>query len=271
MWKVVGASVAGTSHEAAGRRCEDACGWHVGDGVVCLAVADGAGSRPRSGQGAALAVERALILADGWGRAEALAPEACMRMIFADVRDQVAALAASEGNAIGDYAATLAVAVIAADLVCIGQVGDTIAIIGHMGQYEAAAPAPRYEYVNEANFVTDDDALHQTRFTTRSANEVDAAFLSTDGLRFKILADLVTGTPFIPFFEDLQAYASSGEANEDAVRRFLIRLDDQSGDDKTLIAAVCVPHIPESVYRRHPSNSAGLPPADISIQRGAPQ
>ena len=42
----------------------------------------------------------------------------------------------------------------------------------------------------------------------------------------------------VPFFEDLAAFARSPLASDDAVRAFLAGLDDQSGDDKTLVAAV---------------------------------
>jgi len=44
--------------------------------------------------------------------------------------------------------------------------------------------------------------------------------------------------PFAPFFEDLAAFARSPQASGDAVRAFLAGLDDQSGGDKTLLAAV---------------------------------
>lgn len=63
-------------------------------------------------------------------------------------------------------------------------------------------------------------------------------FLSTDGLRFKILADLSTAAPFAPFFEDLAVYTRSAGASAEEIQRFLTGLDDQSGDDKSLIAAV---------------------------------
>ncbi|MFE9334243.1 protein phosphatase 2C domain-containing protein [Streptomyces sp. NPDC006925] len=56
---VAGASVQGTGHLAAGRDCQDAFrAADLGDAVV-LAVADGAGSRERSGLGAHLAVDTA--------------------------------------------------------------------------------------------------------------------------------------------------------------------------------------------------------------------
>jgi hypothetical protein len=89
--------------------------------------------------------------------------------------------------------------------------------------------------VNETAFLTGPDALGELRIDVTPA---DTVFLTTDGLRFKILDDLATAAPFAPFFEDLAAFARSPQASDDAVRAFLAGLDDQSGDDKTLVAAV---------------------------------
>ena len=47
--------------------------------------------------------------------------------------------------------------------------------------------------------------MEQLRVTIMPIGEVDSVFLSTDGLRFKVLGNLVTSDPFPPFFEDLTA------------------------------------------------------------------
>lgn len=236
MWKVIGASVAGTSHQATGRQCEDACGWRAGAEVTCLAVADGAGSRPQSRCGAALAVESSLLAcAEGPRDGD---PAGWLRLIFTAAREQIIARALADGNSADDYATTLAVAILTGTAVAVGQIGDTIAVAGHEGSYQAVAPAPRAEYVNETAFLTGPDALGELRIDVTPAAQADTVFLATDGLRFKILDDLATAAPFAPFFEDLAAFAGSPEASDDAVRAFLAGLDDQSGDDKTLIAAV---------------------------------
>jgi Protein phosphatase 2C len=239
MWKVIGASVTGNSHEAAGIGCEDASRWEVGPEVTCLAVADGAGSRPLSGRGANLAVERALLMVRVVAaRDDPDDPQAWLQLIVNDVRDEIAALAKAEERDAGDFAATLGVAILTSTVACIGQIGDTIAVLGGPGGYRTIDPAPRSEYVNETSFVTDDRAIDQLRVTITPIAEVDSVFLSTDGLRFKVLGNLVTADPFPPFFEDLAAYAQSADASADEIRRFLADLDDQSGDDKTLVAAV---------------------------------
>ena len=236
MWKVIGASVAGTSHQATGRQCEDACGWRAAEGVTCLAVADGAGSRPQSRCGAALAVESSLLACAEDPRDED--PVAWLRLIFGAAREQITARAMTDGNDADDYATTLAVAILTSAAVAVGQIGDTIAVAGRAGSYQTVSPAPRAEYVNETAFLTRPDALGELRIDVTPAAQADTVFLATDGLRFKILDDLATGAPFAPFFEDLAAFTRSPQASDDAVRAFLAGLDDQSGDDKTVLAAV---------------------------------
>jgi hypothetical protein len=262
MWKVIGASVTGNSHEAAGIGCEDASSWEVGPEVTCLAVADGAGSRPLSGHGASLAVKRALLMARAVAnRAEPDDPQMWLQLIVKDVRHEIATLAKAEEREPGDFAATLGVVILTSAVACIGQIGDTIAVLGGPGGYRTIDPAPRSEYVNETSFVTDDTAMEQLRVTITPIGEVDSAFLSTDGLRFKVLGNLVTADPFPPFFEDLAAYAQSADASADEIRRFLADLDDQSGDDKTIVAAVRAEPEPESS-----PEAAGVP---VSSSDGA--
>jgi Protein phosphatase 2C len=111
-------------------------------------------------------------------------------------------------------------------------------VAGRAGSYQTLTPAPRAEYVNETAFLTGPDALSELRINVTPATQADTVFLATDGLRFKILDDLTTAAPFAPFFEDLAAFARTPQASDDAVRAFLAGLDDQSGDDKTLLAAV---------------------------------
>jgi hypothetical protein len=190
--------------------------------------------------GALHAVRQALLTA-GQCAAGPGDPASWLRLAFAAARDQITALASAQGRDAGDYAATLAVAVLTPDVTAIGQVGDTIVVTGNAGHYETAAPAPRGEYLNETTFITAPGAMDELRIIIKPAGEVDEVFLSTDGLRFQILDDLKTATPFPPFFEDLAAYVRSASATPDAVQRFLAGLDDQTGDDKTLVAAVRTP------------------------------
>ena len=252
MWKVIGASVTGNNHQAAGTGCEDASSWQVAPEVTCLAVADGAGSRPLSKRGASLAVEQALTIARACARnGRHDDPRTWPQLIVRDTRKQIAMLAAAEDREAADFATTLGVAILTNTVACVGQIGDTIAVLGRKGEYRTIAPAPRFEYVNETSFVTDDTAMEQLRVTLEPIADVDSVFLCTDGLRFKVLSNLATADPFVPFFEDLTAYVESAEASVNEIHRFLTALDDQSGDDKTLVAAVRMTASPRSWMTDH--------------------
>jgi serine/threonine protein phosphatase PrpC len=240
MWKVIGASVTGNSHRALDAGCQDASGWCSGPEVTCLAIADGAGSRPLSAAGSELAVERALTTAMKCATEPAgpASPAVWIRAAFEDAHQHIVGMAMDAEKTADDYATTLAVGILTPHIVAIGQVGDSIVVTGHAAHYCAVAPETKGEYVNETFFVTMRDAFDHLRVTVLPAREVDFVVLSTDGLRYKILSDLVAGAPFKPFFDDLAHYVRTPEAAPDGIAQFLADLDDQTGDDKTLVAAV---------------------------------
>jgi Protein phosphatase 2C len=228
---VLGASVPGVLHVEHGRGCDDAHAWAAGDAVTVLAVADGAGSRAASAIGAHAAVARVLERVER-DPAEPL-PE-----LFRHARAAVAEAGDELGMAAGDLATTLCVAVLTPEEVRIGQIGDGVAVIETGdGSVEAVAVADRFEYANQVVFLTSDDAFaHLKTFAT--ADPVRGVALSTDGLRYKILDDPATGRPFAPFFTGAWEYARRKAATTEAIGSFLADVDDQTGDDKTLVLAV---------------------------------
>lgn len=236
-WRLLGGSVTGSLHRRHGRGCDDAFGWHVDDEVVVAATADGAGSRPgTSAFGAFTAVQAVLAAAqrhDGKDADEAV--EQLFRAALSAVDDAAHEL----GVAADLLATTLSVAVVAGGRVAIGQVGDGIAVHGAGDTVEAVAVGARHEHVNETVFLTSPCALseHLRTFST-SADAVDALALATDGLRYQVLDDLGANRPFAPFFQSAWTYARRADAAAEAITTFLDEIEDQSGDDKTLVLAV---------------------------------
>jgi hypothetical protein len=240
MWKVMGASVPGSTHIRDGKGCDDAS-WWIGDAdLMCLAVADGAGSRPLAARGSRIAVDTTAELAQALQDDAGLEkdPQEWLAAVFAEVRRRIMEAAGGQEHDYRDYATTLAVAVLMSGTVAIGQVGDTIAVVGGPCGYASIAPAPRFEYANETAFVTNDDFADHLRMATIPADGVDEVYLSTDGLRYKILDDLATSAPYEPFFSDIGAYARSPAAAPESIERFLRNVDDQTGDDLSLVVAV---------------------------------
>jgi hypothetical protein len=241
VWKVIGASVTGDSHVSGGTGCQDASGWRRQSGITCLAVADGAGSRPLSATGSALAVEQALETVASLATDESAPADLTdwLRSAFDRARDRIVAFASSMERKPGEYATTLAVAILTPDRVALGQVGDSIAVIGGPGQYLTVCPEAKGEYANETYFITAADWTEHLRVAVL-AGSAEVVALSTDGLRYKI-TNIRTTAAFGPFFDGLVSYGQDAAASSDGIGKFLAGLEnDQTGDDKSLVAAIQV-------------------------------
>jgi serine/threonine protein phosphatase PrpC len=237
-WRVLGGSATGSVHRKQGRGCEDAFGWHVDDAVVVAATADGAGSRPgTSAFGAFTAVEA--VLAAAVGRSNAPDAESAVEQFFEAALSALDDAAHALGVAADLLATTLSVAVIAGERVAVGQVGDGIAVHGAGDAVESVAVGERPEHVNETVFLTTPGALSEhLKISSIGSDAVDALALTTDGLRYQVLDDVAATRPFAPFFQAAWAYARRADATPEAVTVFLDEVEDQSGDDKTLVLAV---------------------------------
>jgi hypothetical protein len=230
-WRVLGGSHIGASHSTTGAPCQDSHGWFADTDLVVLAVADGAGSRPHSHLGSKAAVESVLTWVS-----ESDDPSGLLADAFEKAREAVADAASEVGLTTTELATTLAVAVISSEVVTICQIGDSIPILRDTSGTHHVCRAPRHEYANEVVFLTAPDALENLQKVVLDG-AIEMVSLSTDGLRYKIL-DVASGDPYSPFFDDLFTYAKADDSTSEGIVRFLGRVDDQTGDDKTLIVAV---------------------------------
>jgi hypothetical protein len=235
-WKAIGASVPGQSHIRSGFGCDDAYGWRTSPQGTCLIVADGAGSAEHSALGSHAAVAACLDWTHRNGGADS---GKSLRDAFAFARSELTSLAEREGLELRTLATTLGAVWHTGDQIQICQIGDTIIVRRDPdGFFVTVDPPEKFEYVNEAVFLTQDVAFEHVRSTTLPASQLSTVALSTDGLRYKILSDLATFEPFTPFFEDVFAFVRRPGATEASIAHFLDSLDDQTGDDKTLVLGV---------------------------------
>jgi len=242
LWHVVGASVQGTAHARQGSPCQDAHGWRgLPGGVLLLAVADGAGSAPRSLDGAQSAVAAVLdALETAFAAPEPPAPDAVLRAAFARARDAVHALANTAGLPAAQFASTLAVAVASADALTVASLGDGAVIAEIGGEMRlVSAPPQKGEYANETHFLTQDGALDVLQVAT-VAGAARAVAATTDGL-LRLALRLPDYAPHAPFFQPLFAFAAQAHPAADAeLAAFLAseRVAARTDDDKTLLIAV---------------------------------
>jgi hypothetical protein len=246
LWRVAGASVAGTAHERAGIGCQDAHRWAVlPNGCLLIAVADGAGSAARAEEGAHIVVDAAeAYLGDalrGDIPDDAQEWHEVMRRTFDAALAAIIAHAAGTQRPLRDYAATLTVVVAADDILAVGQVGDGIAVAeGADGLILAAAPQ-RGEYANEVALLTSAQAVEGATIAAIPMT-ARAVALTTDGL-LRLAVHLPSHEPHPPFFGPLFAFlaeTTDPATAGDELARFLssARITERTDDDKTLVIAV---------------------------------
>ncbi|MFJ9738378.1 PP2C family serine/threonine-protein phosphatase [Streptomyces sp. NPDC101166] len=187
-WQLHGLSVPGHRHRSDNIPCQDAFVCHRADpDTFLLAVADGAGSRPMSREGAQLAVNLApsMFLAASSLPREPHEVRSFLRGRFTRLRAEFLRYAGSRPD---DYATTLTVVVRTRHWLGYLSVGDGFAML-RAGTSAGAPlfhllpqPAPVSEYSNEAFFVTSDDAAERLETACVVDDGITGILLSTDGL-----------------------------------------------------------------------------------------
>jgi hypothetical protein len=259
-WRVRGASIQGYGHLRDGLPCQDAyrhlavpdiapeCDVHI------LAVADGAGSRARSAEGAALAVGMATELLSarvtengvpgGAGAWRDLLRAAYMDLL-GDFRRAVASVAGVAH--VGEFATTVTVVVLALPWLGVISIGDGFVVVrtdeGGEPQFHLVSVAlPVSEYANETVFLTSQAATSAVQVACLWDPAVTGVMISTDGLAQAALS-YARGQPRRPnrsFAERLLLFVDDPDSDIAELPRLL--LQDQiirlSADDKTLLVAV---------------------------------
>jgi hypothetical protein len=253
-WRLLGASVAGTSHAKSGLHCQDAHAYREVAGCALSAVADGAGSAERSGEGAHCASQAALAaladaLAGGWPATPDLWQD-LFAVAFAAARSQIEQLSASAGLPARAFATTLLCAVLSDQGLAVAQLGDGIAAafspMGNpqsTGDWFLAAEPQRGEYANETYFLSQPDSLQHVVVAVYS-EPVRALALMTDGLLRLVLDG--NHQPHVAFFQPLLTFGV--EVDNDAQGNGLLadfleseRVCARTDDDKTVVLALRLP------------------------------
>lgn len=244
-WRIAAARRCGESHIRRGERCQDALAIRLagpGGGTLLAAVADGAGSAPRGGVGAALAARAAVAAAEaGLARGETL-DEAALERWMQAARTRVLGAAAGRGVAARDCAATLVLLASDGRATVAGHVGDGAAAVRGAEGWSALSWPDAGEHAGETRFVTDPDPAIRI---ARHAGPVDAIALLTDGLE-RLVLDFAARAPHAPFFERMTAplsaltVAGRDRALSVALARWLggAAVAARTDDDRTLLLAV---------------------------------
>jgi hypothetical protein len=246
-WHVCAAAAIGRSHVDGGLPCQDAFA-HERVGDVLLAVAcDGAGSQPRSDEGAqtlsaAVVATLAARVRDGsldpHSTQEAL--HACVRDAIGAARDALATRAAEDGAILAQYAATLVGTLAGRDGGWFFHVGDGVGVALEIGEGCTVSMPENGEYANETFFVTG-DAWEEHLRVLPIPGAVTCVMLMSDGaMPFAMSKDLAG--PYRPFFDPVSRYLAGVDeaAGSQALLGTLAdpRTDTITSDDKTLLVAL---------------------------------
>lgn len=249
-WRLVGASVAGTSHLRVGQGCQDAFGYEVlPDGGLLIAVSDGAGSAANAADGSAFAIGAALDSLVGALQADKDEPtteqawQEVVRRAFGAARAALVQEASrSNGSrSVRDYDATLMVVILSKSWTIGGLIGDCAAVILDEADELTSLCRPQTgEYANMTHFLTQPNALQRVDVQIL-ATPAQAVAVFSDGLS-RLALNLAQNKPHAPFFKPLFAFTAAIQDQQDAesqLESFLNsqRINAHTNDDKTLVLA----------------------------------
>ena len=240
-WRVVGASVAGTSHQKLRQPCQDAAGWALGpERCLIVAVADGAGSAPLGREGAQLAVSTAVgFLSSRRSLGTGDASKNQLVSALEHARSALKSDAENRGVEIRDLATTLILVQATPHYAAALQVGDGSAVVDDSQNGVLGLTKPQAgEYINETVFITAEDAMDWAQTVVHDGS-VSGGALFSDGLQMLGLK-MPEGTPHPPFFDPLLRFvgaATDAEAADKELKSFLAspRVTSQTTDDLTLV------------------------------------
>jgi Protein phosphatase 2C len=246
-WRVVAASVCGTSHVKNEQLCQDAHHFAIlPDNILVAAVADGAGSAKMGKVGAMVATETAI---ESISRQEinrrALASDDFVRSILTSAMVAAKKAVREEAEACSkpqeDLASTLIVTVATPEGVAVAQIGDGVAVAkDHQGNLLALTMPDSGEYINETTFLTSFDSIDTAQLRLWRQPIVNVGVL-TDGLQM-LAINMAVGAPhkpfFLPLFEFVANIDDKSVATEQLVK-FLRseRITQRTDDDLTLVLA----------------------------------
>jgi len=244
MWRYAAARTTGSSHLKRGEVCQDRFEVWSAEGVLLVAVSDGAGSAQRAEIGAEVAVQQALA------SMRARLPEASdwpelIASAFDAARSAVLGRADAEGLPARDFACTLLLVALSPEGGAAGQIGDGVIALRDDAEegWSWVFWPQKGEYANMTRFLTDPEGASPPDLAGIRPSVFEIA-LMTDGLEALAL-NYSERSAHDPFFEGVLAPLRSTEAIGEVeglsigLADFLAapRVSERADDDLTLVIA----------------------------------
>ncbi|MGE3311451.1 MAG: protein phosphatase 2C domain-containing protein [Limisphaerales bacterium] len=235
-WRGIAVSAAGSRHELAGARTQDASAWLGVHGCGVVVIADGLGSARRGALGARFATRAASRFLSGIPDLAGIGLGACARHGIEVAADALARLATKSGIPERDLATTLAVAVSDGRRTGYAQVGDGVLVVRKRGGSWGTLTHPFGEWANETASLADPD-WNRWLQSGQLDEPVETMAGLTDGLAWLALR-YPAAEPVAGFFDPLEALVRQQEPESSAsVVRGIFRTDpirQRTDDDLTL-------------------------------------
>ena len=220
------------------------------DQIAVIAVADGAGSAPRSDEGSQIAVKAAVAsIVDGIDRRPASAfsrhlSTSLVRDAVKRAKNAVVRLGNKQGIPARELACTLIVAVASERLVSAAQVGDGAVMAFNIddGAARTLCAAHSGEYANETTFITSRTRPHLVASVGHApGRDYNALALITDGLQ-NLALDMPKREAFMGFWDPMLhdlAHTDEPEAVPGRLHSFISseRVQSRTSDDVTIAIA----------------------------------
>ena len=256
-WRIMAASVTGTSHARTGQLCQDSFSFSVDavDDTLIAAVADGAGSAELSAIGSDIAARAATQTAIRLLRLhvspfyEGVLREILLKAVYA-ARKELQSEAHRKERTLRDFATTLIVAICSLETTASAHIGDGAVVTANVATPESdATPAytlfsapQRGEYANTTNFITSNNWQDSLDVRIRRGG-VSRLAMFTDGVQALALNTASKNMPHAPFFNPLFQWSEKQEDEQAAgnsLKAFLSssRVTDRVDDDLTLLLAI---------------------------------
>ncbi len=190
--KMAFSAVAGRKKGVARGACQDAVFGKSSNGVSCIALADGAGSKRLSGTGARRVVEIVvnLVLANFdqfFEKASTGDINTPKSTIVHSIIEELSAERYARRGRLEDYACTLIFAAADQKRLLLGHLGDGMAFSIENGVSKVASWPENGEFANETFFVTAKDAIERLRLSTEFFETPRSILLASDGAAVSLL------------------------------------------------------------------------------------
>jgi len=256
-WTYAFASAIGTSHTKTDSPMQDFCLCEIveewgGFDVLIAVVSDGAGSAPRSQEGAELTCHTFVTTVRDWLEQSGLenVDVNLLKRAQTICRNAVVQMAEEADTLLSDYACTLIGAIVWDNQAALIQVGDGAVVYTRVDtpeKYELFTPPAKGEYANTTYFLTDaEERLEQTVCLELIDGSLSQVALFTDGIE-RLCLDFKTETPFAPFFDVMFRSLMNGQRSaselSNGLGKFLAsqEVNSRTDDDKTLVLAMRLP------------------------------